>query len=65
MAQSNAQLRATEPATGMAARITSDPREIRQALELRYRVFAEDMGETFRAQTWASIKIASMTSACT
>ena len=44
MAQSNAQLRATEPATGMVARITSDPREIRQALELRYRVFAEGMG---------------------
>ena len=44
MAQSNAQLRATEPATGLVARITSDPREIRQALELRYRVFAEDMG---------------------
>ena len=33
MAQSNAQLRATEPATGLVARITSDPREIRQALE--------------------------------
>ncbi|MBU2040283.1 MAG: GNAT family N-acetyltransferase, partial [Gammaproteobacteria bacterium] len=28
----------------LVARITQDPKEIRQALELRYRVFAEGMG---------------------
>lgn len=44
MAQSNAQLSAPAHESGLVARITSDPREIRQALELRYRVFAEGMG---------------------
>ncbi|GAA6144043.1 GNAT family N-acetyltransferase [Thalassolituus maritimus] len=44
MAQSNAQLSISPLESGLVARITDDPREIRQALELRYRVFAEDMG---------------------
>ncbi|MEK9712970.1 MAG: GNAT family N-acyltransferase [Thalassolituus sp.] len=43
MAQSTAQV-STPALTGLEARLTDDPREIRQALELRYRVFAEDMG---------------------
>mgnify|MGYP000081290181 FL=1 len=44
MSQSNAQALATPDYSGLVARVTTDPREIRQALELRYRVFAEDMG---------------------
>lgn len=44
MSQSNAQAMVSPGVSGLVARITTDPCEIRQALELRYRVFAEDMG---------------------
>lgn len=44
MAQSSAQLKVKSLESGLVARITNDPYEIRQALQLRYRVFAEDMG---------------------
>lgn len=44
MPQSNAQICAEPVPSGLTARITTDAREIRQAQELRYRVFAEGMG---------------------
>lgn len=44
MSQSNAQAMLSPEVSGLVARVTTDPAEIRQALELRYRVFAEDMG---------------------
>ena len=44
MPQSTAQICVQPELTGLTARITTDAREIRQALELRYRVFAEGMG---------------------
>lgn len=46
MPQSTAQLSLPQQESGLVARLTTDPHEIRQALELRYRVFAEDMGAT-------------------
>ncbi|WP_320820519.1 GNAT family N-acetyltransferase [Thalassolituus sp.] len=44
MQQAIAPLRTEIAEASLIARITDDPQEIQQALELRFRVFAEDMG---------------------
>ena len=44
MLQATARQQAETQEAPLVARITDDPVEIRQALELRYRVFAEGMG---------------------
>jgi len=46
MLQATARQQAETQESPLVARITDDPSEIRQALELRYRVFAEGMGAT-------------------